>query len=130
MHAIQFLNTFDAILPIIIPLKITQFTSYFKVKKPIYEEYDDQDKLKLELMVEASSWDLSSPEFSRQGQSMLDYRGWFVILNTLESRHLFIEAVNLCAAGDVMDNNNFNTVLESFVLTLLLQVVQVNTKNT
>ena len=72
IHAIQIVNPFVDNHPIIIPLKLKKVTSYFDVRKPTCEEYKDQNIFKIELMVEASSWDLSSPEFSSQEQSMFD----------------------------------------------------------
>ena len=53
MHAIQLENLFGATNPIIIPLKLNRVTSYFKVRKPTQDEYEDQNILKIELMVEA-----------------------------------------------------------------------------
>ena len=62
-HAIQLENPFDATHPIIIPLKLNGVTSYFAVRTPP-EEYEDKNILKIELMVEAQLWDLSSPGFA------------------------------------------------------------------
>ena len=53
-----------------IPLNLNEATSYFKVRKPTQEEYEDQNNLKIELPI--------SPEYSHQKQSMSNYRGWFV----------------------------------------------------
>ena len=53
MHAIQIENPFDATHLIIIPLKLNGVTSYFKVRKPTQEEYEDQHILNIELIVEA-----------------------------------------------------------------------------
>ena len=75
MLAIQILNPFYATQPITIPLKIIRVTEYFNIIKPTWEEYQDLDTLKIELMVEAPSWDPSSPQFSRQEQNMLNCKG-------------------------------------------------------
>ena len=50
---------------------------------------------------------------------MFNYRGWFVNPNTLARGQLFINSVTLYAydAADVMDDDNYATVLESFVIT-------------
>ena len=61
MHATQLENIFDATHPIIIPLKLYRVTNFFEVRKLIREEYEEQNILKIELMVEAPPWDLSSP---------------------------------------------------------------------
>ena len=82
IHAIQIENPIDANHPIIIPLKLNGVTSYFEVRKPTQEEYENQNILKIELMVEAPQWDPSSPEYSHQEQSMFNYRGRFVSPNT------------------------------------------------
>ena len=81
-------------------------------------------------MVEAPPWDPPIPEFSRQEESMFDYRGWLLGYNTSSRGQLFINSVTSYAydAADVMDDDNYATVLEHFVDTLTLQVAQVNTK--
>ena len=56
----------DATHTIIIPLKLSGVTSYFDVRKPTQEEYEDQNILKIELKVEAPPWDSSSPDNSHQ----------------------------------------------------------------
>ena len=75
MHAIQLENPFDGIHAIIISLKLNRVTKYFKVKTPTQKEYEDQNILKIGLIVEAPTWYLSSPDFSCQEQSIFDYRG-------------------------------------------------------
>ena len=82
MHAIQLENPFDTTHPIIICLKLNGVTSYYYMRKQIQEEYDDQNILKVELMVKVPSWDPSNPEFIGQEQTMFDYRGQFVVPNT------------------------------------------------
>ena len=59
---------------------------------------------------------------------MFDYRGHFVTSNTPASGLLFANSVTLHAhdATDLMDDDKFVTVLESFVNTSL-QLAQVNT---
>ena len=116
---------------IIISLKLTKVTSYFNTKNPSWAEYEDQNKLKIKLMAKAPPWNPSSPDFSRQEQNMLNYRGWFVIPNTSPRGQLFIKSVTLYAynAADVMDDDKIVTMLEIFVNTLPLWVAQVNTKN-
>ena len=69
---------FDVTHPIIISFMSTRVISYFSVRKPMQEEYEDKIILKIELTVVASSWDLSGPEFSTQEQWMFDYRRPFV----------------------------------------------------
>ena len=94
------------------------------MKKSTWEEYDDQNILNIELMSEAPWRDLSSPEFSRQEQSMINYRGQFVGSNTPARGQLFVNSVTLYAydAADVMDDNNYANVLENFVTASWLQV--------
>ena len=99
MHAIQLENPFDATHPITISLQLNGVISYFKIRKPTQEEYEDQNILKIELTVEAPLWDLSNPDYSHQEQSTFDYRG----LSTLSHY-----------ATDVMDNDNYTMVMESF----------------
>ena len=93
------------------------------------EQYEDQNILKLVLMAEAPLWDTSSHEFSRLEESMFDYRGWFVNSYTPPRVKLFISYVTSYAydAANIMDNNNYDTVLEHFVITSSLWVAQVNT---
>ena len=73
MHVTQFVNPFDAICPIIIPLKVNRVTSCFEVRTPNCEEYKNQNIFKIESTAEAQTWYLSSPECSRQEQSMFNY---------------------------------------------------------
>ena len=81
-------------------------------------------------MAEAPPWDPPSPEFNRQNQSMFDFRGQFFCPDIPEKGQLFINSVAPFAydAADVMDDNNYATVFKTFVITLSLQVTQVNTK--
>ena len=117
-------NLFDDTHPIIIPLKGNGVTSFSEVRKPTQEVYKEEKVLKIKLMVEAPPWDLSSPEYSPQEQSMFNYRGWFVRPNTQARGQIFINSVASYDydTADVM-NDNFATLLESFVSTSLLQVV-------
>ena len=78
IHVIQIINPVDATHLIIVLLQLKGVTSSFNVRKPTQIEYEDQNILKIALLVEAPPWDLLSPEFSKQEQGMLDYRGWFV----------------------------------------------------
>ena len=83
------------------------------MRKPTCEDYDDLDILKIKLMAETPLWNPSSPEFSRQEQSMLDYS---VSPTTPARGQIFINSITLYAydAADVMDNE------KSFVIILLL----------
>ena len=80
--AIHIENHFNTTHPIFIPLKLNRVTIYLNVWKPTQEEYQDWDILKIELMVEAPSWDMSNSEFIGQEQSMFVYSGEFVSPNT------------------------------------------------
>ena len=75
VNATQITNTFNVTQPIVIHSKLIRVTSYFHVKKPYMEEYEDQDTLKIEFMSEAPLWDLSSPGLSRHVYRTLNYKG-------------------------------------------------------
>ena len=45
MHTIQIINPFSVTKPIITPLHLTRVGSYFDVRKPTLQEYEDQDIL-------------------------------------------------------------------------------------
>ena len=75
MHVIQIAYSVNATQLITIPLQLNRVTSYFYARKPTQEEHEDENILKIEL---TPPWDPSSPEFTRQEQSMFDYSGWFV----------------------------------------------------
>ena len=94
---------------------------YFKVRTSTQEEYDDQNILKIELMAEYP-WDPSSPEFNMHEQNMFNYRAQFVSPNTPARGQLYINSVTSYAydAASVMDDDNYATVLESFVNTPFL----------
>ena len=61
---------------------------------------------------------------------MLNYRGQFVIHTILERGQLFINSVKSYAyvVADVMDKDNYATVLKSYVTTWSLQVAKVHMK--
>ena len=59
IHTIQIENPFDVTSPIIIPLKLARASNYFDVRTPTWEEYKDQNVLKIELMAEMPLCDLS-----------------------------------------------------------------------
>ena len=86
--------------------------------------------LKIELMVKVPLWDLSSPWYSHQEQSMFDYRGWFVSPNTTPRGQLFINSVTSYAydAADVRDDDNYATLLKSYDTTSSLWVAKVHTE--
>ena len=92
MCVIDIMILLDATHPIITPLQLTTVTSYFDMRKSILKEYEDKDILKTELMAEAPPWDPSSPEFSRQEQSMIDYKRCFVIPTTSEREQVSINS--------------------------------------
>ena len=100
------------------------------MRSPTEEECEDESIHNIELMPEASSWNLPSPEFSRQEQSMFKYRGQFASPNIAAMRQLYIDSVTSYAydAADVLDDDNYATVLLSFVNASSLQIAQVNTK--
>ena len=74
------------------------------MRKPTQEGYEDTDIPKIDLMVEAPLWNLSSPEFSQLEPSMLDYEGKCVVLATPGRVQLSINSVTLYAydAADAM----------------------------
>ena len=76
------------------------------MKPPTQEEYEDQNILKIEITVEAQPWDLSIHDFTCQEQTTFDYRGRFFSPNTPAYAY---------DAADVMNDDNYATVLESFV---------------
>ena len=61
---------------------------------------------------------------------MLKYRGWFVIPYTQARERFFINYFAFYVYNDanVIDDDNFAAVLESFVVILSLQVAQVNSE--
>ena len=52
-HAIQLENSINATYQIIFPLMLNRVTSYFKVRTTSWEEYENQNILKIELMAES-----------------------------------------------------------------------------
>ena len=70
-------------------------------------------------MTEALLWNPSSPQYHRQEQSMFNYRGRYVSPNTPARGQVFINSVTLYAydAADFMDDNNYTTMLDSYVTT-------------
>ena len=57
---------------------------------------------------------------------MFDYRGWFVSPNISARAQSFIDSLTLYAydATDVLDDDKYATVLESFGIISSLQVIQ------
>ena len=89
-------NSFDATHPTIIPLPITRVTSCFDARKSPLAEYKEPEISKIDHRAEAPQWDLSSPEFRKMEQSMLDYRGWIVTHATPARGPLFINCHIVC----------------------------------
>ena len=100
------------------------------MRKPTWEENEEQNILKIELKGETPLWDPLSTEFSSHEHSMFNYRACFIRPNTPARRQYFINSVTSHAddAVNVIDHDSYTTVLESFIITSSLQVLQVNTK--
>ena len=115
---------------IIIPFQLSGVISYFDVRKPVPEECEDSDVLKIKLMMKAQPWDPSSPKFSQMEQSMLNYRQWFVAPVNPAKGQLSIKFVisHACNVAYVVDHNNFASPLEIYVIILSLQIAQVHNK--
>ena len=88
------------------------------MRKPTSEEYENPSILKLDLTVDTSLWDPSSPVFSQMKQSVLNLRRWLAIYATPEMGQLITNSVTLCAydTADVMNDDNFVNVLETMSL--------------
>ena len=130
MHAIQIENTFDATHLIIIPLKLNGVPNYVEVRKPAQEDHEYLIIVKIEVTAETPPWDPSSSDYKQQKQSMINYRGRFVSPNTPAREQLYINSVILYAydAADVIYDDNYATVLDSYVTTSALPVAKVSTK--
>ena len=78
MHGGKDNKPFDATHNII-PLQLTRVTTVFDVKK-LLQRYEDSDTLKIELMVQAPLWNLSSPELRQMEKNLsillLQQRGY------------------------------------------------------
>ena len=61
---------------------------------------------------------------------MFDDRGWFVSPNTPARGQWYINSVTLyaCDAADVMNDDNYATMLDNYATTSSLQVAKVSTK--
>ena len=89
-----------------------------KDKTHTEKEYEDQNILKIELIVQVPPLDLSSPEFSSQEQSMFIYRGQFVSPNTPPRGQLFTNSVtsHAYAAADFMDHDNYVGKFSQYII--------------
>ena len=128
MHAIWILNSLNATQLITIPFKITRATSYFDVRKSTWEEYEDQDNHKIEIMTASLLQDPSSPEFSMHEQSMLVTGDGLSSLSLQQGNNYVLNSATLYAhaATDAVDDDNYATVLEGFVIVSPLQIAQMD----
>ena len=65
-HAEGLVNPFYAAHPLIIPLQLSEVTSYFDVYSPSVKEYENDDIPKIHLTVEEPPWDPLTNEYSER----------------------------------------------------------------
>lgn len=114
----------DSAHPYVIPLSLDGVTSYFSVRKPTAEEYEDDELPHYDLTANDPLWDPSSDSFAKQEDGMLDYRGHLLSRATPARGQLVINSVESLAydAVDVTDDDNFATILDANVNVSIAQV--------
>ena len=65
-HAIELVYPFNTTHPLIIPLQLSNVTSYFDLFSPSITVYKDEEIPKIYLTVEESPWDPSTSEYSEK----------------------------------------------------------------
>ena len=75
-HALQVGDPLDSGHPLTIPLSLKGVTSYFRVRKPTIQEWEDEDSYpRIELTAEEPVWDPGDSEFCDNEEKMIDFRG-------------------------------------------------------
>ena len=90
MHAIELTDPFDAALLLIIPLQLSNLTSYFDVYSLSRAKYENEDIPKIHLTAEEPSWDPSTNEYSERETHMLDHQGQINIPATAASVPVYV----------------------------------------
>ena len=118
-HAIEVDDPLDPSEPLIIPLQIKGVTSYFSVRKPTVDEYEDEDLPHITMTAEGPEWEPCSSDFAEQEAAMTDFRGQIVDRETIARGRRIISAVShTCIdveAIDFTDDDNFGQALQSKV---------------
>ena len=70
-HAIELVDPFHAVHPLIIPFQLSSVTSYFDVYSPSVAEYEDDNIPKIHLTAEEPPWDPLTNEYSERETCML-----------------------------------------------------------
>ncbi len=77
-HSIQIINPEDPAHPLTIPLQLHGVLSYFPIRCPTVEEYEDDKIPQFELTAAGAEWDPYDGDFSRLEASTLDFRGHII----------------------------------------------------
>jgi hypothetical protein len=113
----KLLTPFNDDSPLFIPLALSGVTSYFPVRKPTIEEWeDDAAHPHIDLMAEESIWDPQSPYFAEMEDQMVGFKGRVVCGTPTARGQMVINSLSASSqvdAVDVMDDENFGVLLES-----------------
>ena len=96
-HAIELVNPFDAVHPLIIPLQLSGATSYFDVYSSSIAEYENDYIPKIHLTAEEPPWVASTNEYSERETSMLDHQSQISIPPTVARGPVFVSTVVSCS---------------------------------
>jgi hypothetical protein len=136
-HSISFPNAEDS-PPLNIPLQLEGVVSYFPIRRPTQEEFEDRSIPHLSMTAESPPWDPYDEDFACQEGNTLDSRGHLIAaMMTNKSaasweigdvspddfyprRNLSEELVQTCAAG-YLDDSAFSLALEESVQVSLVQ---------
>ena len=72
-HAIELVNPFDTIHPLIMLLQLSRVTSYFDVFSPSVTEYENNDIPKIHFTAKEPPWDPAISLYSKKETHMLDH---------------------------------------------------------
>ena len=107
-HAIIVDDPLNPNEPLVIPLALKGFTSYFLSRKPWASKYEDESIPHIDMKIEAPVWDPSETIFAEQEDAMTDFRGEVIRNETITRGRRIINSLSTSkdhAVGFTYDNN-------------------------
>ena len=123
-HTIVAYDPLDPTSPLIIPLQLRGVTSYFDVRKPSIDEYEQGDLPHIVMTAEGPVWEPSESDFAEQAAAMTDFRGHIIDRESLARGRRIISFMTHTITNhtsidvdtiDFTDNDNFGDALQSKV---------------
>ena len=82
-HTVIIDDPLDPQEPLIIPLQLKSVTSYFPIRKPIVEEFENSDLPHISMIATGPTWELSEASYANQEAAMTDSAGNIITRETM-----------------------------------------------